>query len=184
MHLDHFLAKLTAAAAARTADSGGGTAAAVKAAVLTAANSANASALSWHAGYGDVAQQGELVGYKPPHEMSQAELGAEVLRILELGLERDARFSEIIDQDDGPGSINYWLGMLKIDPARHPATYLMVHVGRRIGEHVVMYLKGHFSSPRPSQLSPMIMPMIDPPVTPSYPAGHAVQAYLISYLLA
>jgi membrane-associated phospholipid phosphatase len=26
--------------------------------------------------------------------------------------------------------------------------------------------------------------MIDPPVTPSYPAGHALQAYLASYLLA
>jgi membrane-associated phospholipid phosphatase len=47
-----------------------------------------------------------------------------------------------------------------------------------------MYLKGYFRSPRPSQLCLAITPMIDPPVTPSYPAGHAVQSYLISYLLA
>ncbi len=97
---------------------------------------------------------------------------------------REARFEEIIDQDDGDGAINYWLGMLKIDPARHPAAYLMVRIGRRIGEHVSMCLKGHFRSPRPSQLCPAITPMIDPPVTPSYPAGHAVQSYLMSYLLA
>ena len=74
--------------------------------------------------------------------------------------------------------------MLKIDPARHPATYLMVYIGRRIGEHVSMCLKGDFRSPRPSQVCPAITPMIDPPVTSSFPAGHAVQSYLISYLLA
>jgi membrane-associated phospholipid phosphatase len=116
--------------------------------------------------------------------MGRVELGGEVRQILELGLEREARFAEIIDQDDGDGAINYWLGMLKIDPARHPATYLMARLGRRIGEHISMYLKGHFMSPRPSQVSPWITPMIDPPVTPSFPAGHAIQSYLISFLLA
>ena len=55
----------------------------------------------------------------------------EAVAIFELALEREARFAEIIDQDED-GAINYWLGLLKIDPARHPATNLMVHVGRRI----------------------------------------------------
>jgi membrane-associated phospholipid phosphatase len=120
----------------------------------------------------------------PAKDMTQQRLGDEVLVILELALERDDRFSEVIDQDDADGAISYWLGMLKIDPARHPGTFLMVHVARRIGEHVVMCLKGDFKSPRPSQLCPAITPMIDPPVTPTFPAGHAVQSYLISYLLA
>jgi membrane-associated phospholipid phosphatase len=139
---------------------------------------------AWQAAYANVARNPGPAPNIPPDEMSRLELGSEVRQILELGLEREARFAEIIDQDDGPGSINYWLGMLKIDPARHPATYLMVHVGRRIGEHVAMVLKGIFMSPRPSQVSPWITPMIDPPVTPSFPAGHAVQSYLISFLLA
>lgn len=91
---------------------------------------------------------------------------------------------EIIDQDDGEGALNYWAGMLQISPARHPAAHLLLRVGRRIGEHVVMCLKGELRAPRPSQLSPAIVPMIDPPVTPSFPAGHAVQAYLMSHLLA
>jgi membrane-associated phospholipid phosphatase len=121
---------------------------------------------------------------KPSKDMTQAELGGEVLQILQFALERDDRFDEVIDQDDADGAINYWLGMLKIDPARHPGTYLMVHTARRIGEHVVMCLKGDFHSPRPSQLCPAITPMIDPPATPTFPAGHAVQSYLISYLLA
>jgi acid phosphatase (class A) len=120
----------------------------------------------------------------PAKDMTQQYLGGQVRHMLEMALEREDRFLEIIDQDDAWGAINYWLGMLKIDPARHPATYAIVCTARRIGEHVVMCLKGDFKSPRPPQLCPAITPMIDPPVTPTFPAGHAVQAYLISYLLA
>jgi membrane-associated phospholipid phosphatase len=143
---------------------------------------AAAAMTTWRAAYAIVARNGGA--NIPPHEMTQQQLGPEVLRILELALEREDRFAEVIDQDDADGAINYWLGMLKIDPARHPATNLMVHIGRRIGEHVAMCLKGDFRSPRPSQLCPAVTPMIDPPVTPSFPAGHAVQSYLISLLLA
>jgi len=121
---------------------------------------------------------------EPSQEMCACRLADEIRGILELAPEREERFMEIIDQDDADGAVNYWLGMLQISPARHPATYLMVRIGRRIGEHVVMCLKGDFASPRPSQLCPGLMPMIDPPATPSFPAGHAVQAYLMSYLLA
>jgi membrane-associated phospholipid phosphatase len=135
----------------------------------------------WRANYRTVATAG---GRKPPQNMSQPELYTEILQILQLALEREDRFSEVIDQDDANGAINYWLGMLKIDPARHPASNLMVRVAGRIGEHVSMCLKGDFRSPRPPQLCPAITPMIDPPATPSFPAGHAVQPYLISYLLA
>ena len=117
-------------------------------------------------------------------DMSRERLGQEIRKMLDLAPEREERFMEIIDQDDADGALNYWLGMLQISPARHPASYLMLRVGRRVGEHVVMCLKGAFRSPRPSQLSPAIVPMIDPPVTPSFPAGHAVQAYLMSHLLA
>jgi PAP2 superfamily len=136
---------------------------------------------NWRPAYAAAARSGGT--NIPPGEMNRQQLGSEVVHILELALEREDRFAEIIDQDDADGAINYWLGMLKIDPARHPATNLMVHVGRRIGEHVAMCLKGDFRSPRPSQLCPAITPMIDPPATPSFPAGHAVQSYLISYLL-
>ena len=132
---------------------------------------ASAAATTWIAQYAIAAGNGGV--NIPPRDITRVQLGAEVLQILQMGLEREARFAEIIDQDDGPGAINYWLGMLKIDPARHPATYLMLHVGRRIGEHVAMCLKGNFMCPRPSEVSPWITPMIDPPVTPSYPAGHA-----------
>ena len=120
----------------------------------------------------------------PSQLMDPDRLDREIRAILDLAPEREERFVEIMDQDDADGATNYWFGALQVSPSRNPATYLMVRVGRRIGEHVAMCLKGRFRSPRPSQLCPAIVPMIDPPSTPSFPAGHAVQAYLISYLLA
>ena len=109
--------------------------------------------------------------FQTPQSMSQGDLQDQAVQILQLALERDDRFDEVIDQDDGEGAINYTLGMLKIDPARYSATNLMVRIARRIGEHVVMCLKGDFMSPRPPQLCPAITPMIDPPLTPSLSGG-------------
>jgi hypothetical protein len=137
-----------------------------------------------HGDWRKILQEKAVESGVPAQSMSRRHLEDQILSMLDLMPEREERFLEIIDQDDADGAVNYWLGMLKIDPARHPMTYLMVRVGRRIGEHVVMCLKGDFASPRPSQLCPSLVPMIDPPVTPSFPAGHAVQAYLISCLLA
>jgi acid phosphatase (class A) len=64
-----------------------------------------------------------------------------------------------------------------------PALNLLIRVARRIGEHIVMCLKGEFRCPRPSQLCTAIMPMIDPPATPSFPSGHSLQARLIAVSL-
>src|SRR5205085_4188637 len=111
-------------------------------------------------------------------------LQAQLLAMLDASPDREDRFSEIIDQHDAEGAISYFLGMLMIDPARHPSTYLLVRAARRIGEHVTMVLKGAFMVQRPSQLCPAIVPMIDPPVTPAFPAGHALQAQLIYRCLA
>ena len=93
------------------------------------------------------------------------------------------RSSEIINQHNGEGAIGYFLGMLMIDPARMPAANLLIRVARRIGEHISMCLKAEFRCPRPSQLCSAIVPMIDPPATPSFPAGHSLQAQLIARCL-
>jgi membrane-associated phospholipid phosphatase len=134
----------------------------------------------WVENFANVARDSDT----PSQAMNPEQLDNEIRAILDLAPEREERMAEIMDQDDADGATNYWLGALQISPSRNPAAYLMVRVGRRIGEHVAMCLKGRFRSPRPSQLCPAIMPMIDPPSTPSFPAGHAVQAYLISCLLA
>jgi hypothetical protein len=140
--------------------------------------------LKTHSGWMDEFTKEPIKYGVPSQFMEPDKLDSEIRQILDLAPEREERFMEIMDQDDADGAASYWLGMLQISPARNPATYLMVRLGRRIGEHVVMCLKGYFRSPRPSQLSPAVVPMIDPPGTPTFPAGHAVQAYLISCLLA
>ena len=119
----------------------------------------------------------------PPHQLSQAQLTQEVQQMLDVALDREDRFAEIIDQHEAEGAISYFLGMLMIDPGRMPASNLLIRVARRIGEHVVMCLKGEFRCPRPSQLCTALVPMIDPPATPSFPAGHSLQAELIAACL-
>jgi acid phosphatase (class A) len=119
----------------------------------------------------------------PPYNLTRSDFIPQILGIIDRAADRDDRFAEIIDQNDADGAINYWLGMLMIDPGRHPATYLLVRVAARIGEMVVMRLKDVWMCPRPSVYCPGIVPMIDPPATPSFPAGHALQARLISKVL-
>ena len=58
-----------------------------------------------------------------------------------------------------------------------------MRVARKVGEAVVMVLKVRCDAARPSQLCPAVNPMIDPPRTAAYPAGHSLQSYLISYCL-
>jgi hypothetical protein len=118
-----------------------------------------------------------------PHLLSQTLLTLEVQQMLDVALDREDRFAEIIDQHEAEGAISYFLGMLMIDPNRMPAVNLLIRVARRIGEHIVMCLKGEFRCPRPSQLCTAIVPMVDPPATPSFPAGHSLQAELISTCL-
>jgi acid phosphatase (class A) len=119
----------------------------------------------------------------PPHRLPAAQLTAEVLQMLDRAPDREDRFAEILDQHEAEGAIGYFLGMLMIDPNRMPATNLLIRAARRIGEHIVMCLKGELRCPRPSQLCTAIVPMIDPPATPSFPSGHSLQARLIGLCL-
>ncbi len=112
-----------------------------------------------------------------------ATIDAELMVMLNMAPDREDRFLEIIDQHDAEGAIGYFLGMLMIDPSHYPNTYLLIRAARRIGELASMCLKGYFMFPRPSQVCPAIVPMIDPPMTPSFPAGHAIQARLIALCL-
>jgi hypothetical protein len=118
----------------------------------------------------------------PLHVELQDKKDEQLRAVLAKSDERDARFAEIIDQHGGEGALKYWLGMGMVDTSS-PATYQLVHAARRIGETVVMCLKNHFAEARPSQVCPAVVPMIDPPITPAFPAGHALQSHLISLML-
>jgi hypothetical protein len=122
----------------------------------------------------------EAIDKKGLHKRLQDEKGAQLREILEMSDEREKRYAEIVDQHGADGSIKHWLRMLEITPATAPATYQLIRIGRRLGEHVVMCLKEHYHEARPSQVCPAIMPLIEVPAHPSFPAGHALQSHLIS----
>src|SRR5204862_4583277 len=65
----------------------------------------------------------------------------------------------------------------------HPATTYLCVAALYVGSFIVMHFKHLFNRPRPSRLSPALMPPIDPPGHPAYPSGHATEAYLIALLL-
>lgn len=119
----------------------------------------------------------------PNARQTLGQLNDEIAKLVDASLDRGDRLQEILDQADGEGALNYWTGLLALNPAKHPNMHLLIRVGRRLGELVVMRLKGHYLCPRPSRIHPMIVPAIDPPDTPAYPSGHATQAHLISELL-
>lgn len=110
-------------------------------------------------------------------------LDSALLDIADAAGEREDRFAEILHQRDADGCIRYWISMLGIDPVRQPNTNQLIRVARKLGEMVVMCLKAKFNAARPSQLSPALVPMIEPPRTASFPAGHSLQSYLTAYLL-
>lgn len=125
----------------------------------------------------------DAINKKGLYDRLHREKGEQLRQILDQSDNREERFSEVLDQHTAEGSIKYWLGMLMIDPVSAPATHQLIRVARRIGELAAMCLKQHYREARPSQVCPVIVPMIDPPVTPAFPSGHALQSHLISRCL-
>jgi hypothetical protein len=117
------------------------------------------------------------------YKQLQDNKGEQLRRVIEVSDEREERFLEIIDQESGDGVIKYWLAMLMVDAGHDPATCQLIRVARRVGEVVAMCLKEEYHEARPSQVCPVIVPVLGPPVHPSFPAGHATQNHLIACCL-
>ncbi len=115
--------------------------------------------------------------------LTTVELSNQVLAVLNASIDRADRALEIADQATGQGALNYWTGMLRIDPSKDEHTFLLMLVARKIGEFVAMGLKDIYKMRRPAQVYPWIMPLFDGPDTPSFPSSHSLQAHLISAAL-
>jgi hypothetical protein len=81
------------------------------------------------------------------------------------------------------GIVKYYSGMLMFSRSSHPRTYDLAQIATTVGQFVVMHYKRNNKRPRPSQLSPRLMPPIAVPGHASFPSGHATEAYLMSGLL-
>jgi membrane-associated phospholipid phosphatase len=116
--------------------------------------------------------------------LAAANVAAELVELAELIEYRPAVMAEASAQLDAPGVIDYFRGVLNFTPSSHPYTHGLARVGIRIGEFQVMHYKARFNRPRPSTLSPALMPPIEVPGHAAFPSGHATQSHLTALCLA
>ena len=90
--------------------------------------------------------------------------------------ERAPAMGEILSQD--VEFTTDFMALLAITPGSHPNTYRVLHIASLIGSYAVLYYKGRYNRPRPSQLCPALLPPIPMPGHASWPSGHATQAQL------
>jgi hypothetical protein len=81
------------------------------------------------------------------------------------------------------GIIEYFKGILSFTSSTHPMTFGLAAIAIRVGEFQVMHYKAKYNRPRPSRLSPRLMPLIEVPGHASYPSGHSTQAHLVARCL-
>jgi len=74
--------------------------------------------------------------------------------------------------------------LLNASPDTHPKMDLFMTQVFRNSTRVVFYFKDYFNRARPYHYYPEINATIEPPQHPSYPSGHAAQAYSLALALA
>ncbi len=92
--------------------------------------------------------------------------------------ERADALSEILSQSDE--FISYFLNLMTARPGAYPHTTKVLGIASLVGTFVVMYYKGLYRRPRPSQLCPALLPPIEVPGHASFPSGHSTQAHLMA----
>jgi hypothetical protein len=110
------------------------------------------------------------------------DLDEELAELAALAELRPGIMAEALAQ--APAFDSYFMGILSFNRFSHPCTSALVAFAVLAGGMAAMHHKLAFARPRPSQLSPAVMPPVDPPPHAAYPSGHATQAHLVALCLA
>jgi hypothetical protein len=102
------------------------------------------------------------------------------LRILAV-TERPEAMGEIINQHQNQQLC--FMQLLTMTATSHRATFFAMKLAARVGEVVMMRLKRRFNRARPTQYYPALYPPLPVPGHSSYPAGHALIAYVTAHVL-
>ena len=116
-----------------------------------------------------------------PAQRRENALAVELQELVDLVEYRPGVLAEALEQRNDIGS--YFRGVLSFTRASHRATFELMQAALTVGQFQAMHFKAIFKRARPSNLSPSILPPIDPPGHPSYPSGHATEAYLMALCL-
>jgi PAP2 superfamily len=115
----------------------------------------------------------------PPIDWPTELINGEIDRLVTAAAnERADALAEILSQANE--FISYILNMLTARPGSHPQTTRVLNIASLIAMFVSMYYKGQYQRPRPSQLSPALLPPIMVPGHASFPSGHSTQAHLMA----
>jgi hypothetical protein len=125
---------------------------------------------------------GAWKGISLPEEEIKANLESELEELVAIMDYRPGMVSEFLAQCNG--ILDYLRGIFSFSAKSHPMTYALGATAIYIGEFQVMYHKDIHNRPRPSRLSPRLMPLIEVPGHASFPSGHATQSRLAAKLLA
>jgi hypothetical protein len=115
----------------------------------------------------------------PPPNGVQIE--EEIWHLHQLIEHRSSVMAEAMAQRNG--ILGYFRGLVSFTAFSHPNTYYLGAVALRIAQFLSMHYKAVFKRPRPSRLSPGLLPPVDPPGHAAYPSGHATEAHLLALCL-
>jgi len=79
---------------------------------------------------------------------------------------------------------NFFASVCHLDPQTSRFTFELIEAFRSAVVAIQMRTKHAFATRRPVDFSAQIMPMIPTPGHSSFPAGHAVEAFMLAYVLA
>jgi hypothetical protein len=130
----------------------------------------------------DATKDAAWEGISLPETDINADLESELKQLVEIMDYRPGMVSEFLAQCNG--ILDYLRGIFSFSAKSHPMTYALGTTAIYIGEFQVMYHKAIYNRPRPSRLSPRLMPLIEVPGHASFPSGHATQSLLAALLLA
>lgn len=117
-----------------------------------------------------------------PPPLDDSSMAAEARELVRLWKEvRPQRKAEIRDQN---ALFHDWFAhLLMITPASHHDTFNLFKSGARVGEMLMVVYKLEHERPRPQQVFPGLVPLLDAPGHSSYPSGHALISRLIALCL-
>lgn len=94
---------------------------------------------------------------------------------------REDRFPEIHVQSENLWP--FWDALIGLDAAKIPHTLELLHASLQFASAVVQQMKHHLGVPRPMEMSPLVMPLIETPGHGAMPSGHATAAAALSMVL-
>ena len=79
--------------------------------------------------------------------------------------------------------VPFWASVVPLSPWRTPNTYEFVGIALKFANEVCHRFKHSLAVPRPSELSPLVQPILQTPGWAALPSGHATEAFMFSRLI-